>query len=100
METIRLNIAGRVYPLSVPAEEADGLQKAAEAVSAQVDRFREQYQVQDRGDLLAMTALQFASRPAASQAAATEVAPVPISDDNARRLDDLLARIDAALSGS
>mgnify|MGYP000476819498 CR=1 FL=1 len=96
METIRLNIAGRVYPLSVPAEEAEGLRAAAEAVSTQVEAFREQYQVQDRGDLLAMTALQLASRPHEPQVAA----PAGISEENERRLNDLLARMDAALSGS
>jgi cell division protein ZapA len=96
METIRLNIAGRVYPLSVPAEEAEGLRAAAEAVSHQVEAFRKQYQVQDRGDLLAMTALQFATRPAEHQAAETAA----ISEENERRLNDLLARMDAALTGS
>mgnify|MGYP003740628359 CR=1 FL=1 len=94
METIRLDIAGRTYPLSVPESEADGLKRAAEAVSSQVDRFREQYQVQDRGDLLAMTALHFATRKPAPNEAPS------ISDENERRLTDLLARMDAALSGS
>ena len=94
METLRLNIAGRVYPLSVPAEEADGLRAAADAVSQQVEKFREQYQVQDRGDLLAMTALQLAAKPA------TPTAPTALSAENERRLEDLLARLDLALSGS
>lgn len=96
METIRLDIAGRVYPLSVPESEVDGLKRAAADVSEQVNRFREQYQVQDRGDLLAMTALQFATRSAAPKKAP----PTAISDENERRLTDLLARMDAALSGS
>ena len=61
-----------------------------------VQAFREQYQVQDRGDLLAMTALQLASRPHEPQVAA----PAGISEENERRLNDLLARMDAALSGS
>ena len=96
METIRLDIAGRVYPLSVPESEVNGLKRAAEDVSAQVERFREQYQVQDRGDLLAMTALQFATRSATPK----EAPPTVISDENEIRLTDLLARMDAALSGS
>ena len=98
METIRLNIAGRVYPLTVPAAEAADLQAAASAVSRQVEQFREQYQVQDRGDLLAMTALQFASRPAPAET--VETPAIPISEENSRRLDDLLTRVDAALTES
>jgi cell division protein ZapA len=94
METIRLDIAGRTYPLSVPEQEVEGLKQAAEAVCDQVDRFREQYHVQDRGDLLAMTALQFASRTA------QHPAPAPLSAETDHRLHDLLARMDAALTGS
>ena len=96
METIRLDIAGRVYPLSVPDKEVEGLKQAALAVTQQVDRFREQYQVQDRGDLLAMTALQFASRTQVPK----EAAPSPVSEENEHRLNDLISRMEAALTGS
>ena len=61
METVKLNIAGREYPLRAPASEVDNLQRAAQAINAQFDAFKAQFKVEDPVDLLAMTALHLAS---------------------------------------
>jgi cell division protein ZapA (FtsZ GTPase activity inhibitor) len=61
METIRLNIAGREYPLKAHANEVESLRQAADAINAQFEDFRQQFQVEDPVDLLAMTALQLTS---------------------------------------
>lgn len=61
METVRLNIAGREYPLRAPASEVEKLKQAAQTINAQFDAFKEKFQVDDPLDLLAMTALHLAS---------------------------------------
>ena len=62
METIHIDIAGRNYPLSIPQSERAQVNAAADRVNEQVEKFRKQFEVEDRIDLLAMTALQFASK--------------------------------------
>ena len=62
METIHINIAGRNYPLSIPSSEKTQVSAAAAIVNDQVEKFRKQFEVEDSIDLLAMTALQLASK--------------------------------------
>jgi len=61
METVRLNIAGREYPLRAPASEVENLRRAAAAINDQFDAFKAQFNVEDPVDLLAMTALHLAT---------------------------------------
>ena len=58
METVRLNIAGREYPLRAPASEVENLRRAAATINDQFDAFKAQFNVEDPG-LLAMTALHW-----------------------------------------
>lgn len=78
METVRLNIAGREYPLRAPASEVDNLRRAAATINDQFDAFKAQFNVEDPVDLLAMTALHLAteSQPKAQvTAASTDLLP-------------------------
>lgn len=78
METLRLNIAGREYPLRAPASEVENLKRAAATINDQFDVFKAQFNAEDPVDLLAMTALHLASvgQPKdQDEAAATE--PIP-----------------------
>lgn len=78
METVRLNIAGREYPLRAPASEVENLRRAAETINEQFDAFKAQFNVEDPVDLLAMTALHLATegQPKAQViAAATDSIP-------------------------
>ena len=59
---IKLSIANRVYPLTVEPEQEEGLRKAALKISAMIKQFEQSYSVRDKQDVLAMCALQFASR--------------------------------------
>ena len=61
METVRLNIAGREYPLRAPASEVENLRRAAAAINDQFNAFKAQFNVEDPLDLLAMTALHLAT---------------------------------------
>ena len=62
METVRLNIAGREYPLRAPASEVENLRRAAAVINDQFDAFKAQFNVEDPVDLLAMTALHLATK--------------------------------------
>lgn len=59
---IKLTIADRVYPLTIDPEQEEGLRKAAKHIESLIKQFEQNYAVRDKQDVLAMCALQFASR--------------------------------------
>ena len=60
---INVVIAGRNYPLSVNnTKEEEGMRKAANAINKLISMYEENYAVSDKQDVLAMCALQFASK--------------------------------------
>jgi cell division protein ZapA len=60
MQKIKLSIADRVYPLSVPEGEEAILREAAKSLNVMVNHFEKNYAVKDKQDVLAMCALQIA----------------------------------------
>ena len=65
MEKLKINIviAGRTYPLSVNnTKEEEGMRKAATAINKLITKYEQNYAVSDKQDVLAMCALQFASK--------------------------------------
>lgn len=60
MQKIKLRIADRVYPLSVPEGDEAILREAAKSINAMVEHFEKNYAVKDKQDVLAMCALQVA----------------------------------------
>ncbi|MGG8495848.1 cell division protein ZapA [Tenacibaculum sp. TC6] len=65
MTKLKVNviIAGRTYPLSVNStDEEEGMRKAAKNINELIAKFEESYAVADKQDVLAMCALQFASK--------------------------------------
>ena len=60
--SIKVVIAGRTYPLSVNESEQDRVLKAAEDINNSIKLLQKNYAVRDMQDLLAMTALQLASK--------------------------------------
>ncbi|MDP3311884.1 cell division protein ZapA [Lutibacter sp.] len=59
---IKVTIAGRVYPIKIKNEnEEEGMRKAAKKINDLVAKFETNYAVNDKQDVLAMCALQFAS---------------------------------------
>jgi len=60
--SIKIKIANRVYPLTVNAEEEEGIRKAADQINHSISEFERLYDVKDKQDLLAMAALKVASR--------------------------------------
>ena len=62
--SVKVVVAGRTYPLSVNEEEESKVMKAAADINKAVKLLQDNYAVKDMQDLLAMTALQLASRDA------------------------------------
>jgi hypothetical protein len=65
VEKLKINIviAGRNYSLSVNnTKEEEGMRKAASAIERLIKNYEENYAVSDKQDVLAMCALQFASK--------------------------------------
>lgn len=59
---IKLSIADRVYPLTIDPAQEEGLRKAAKNIEQLARKFEQNYAVRDKQDVLAMCALQFASK--------------------------------------
>ncbi len=60
MDVIRItiNIAGRNYPLNVPAAEEETLRKVGKQIEGMIKDFEASFDVRDKQDALAMCALK------------------------------------------
>jgi cell division protein ZapA len=61
-KSVKITIAGRTYPLTVDSKEEHSVMDAAKRINERVAQLEKTYLVKDKQDLLAMTALQFASQ--------------------------------------
>lgn len=59
---IKISIADRVYPLTIDPRQEEGLRKAAKSIEILLKQFEQSYAVRDKQDVLAMCALQFATK--------------------------------------
>lgn len=89
---IKLSIADRVYPLTIPIEQEEGLRKATKEIEVMIKQFEESYAVRDKQDVLAMCALQFAS-----QVTQQSIDEDSLSDETASRLEALCKLLDENL---
>lgn len=60
--SVKVNIAGRTYPLTIERSEEEMIRKAADNINASIKNLKENYAVKDIQDLLAMTALQLSTK--------------------------------------
>ena len=60
--SIKVTIAGRTYPLTIDRNEEEVIRKAAAEINKNIESLKSNYAVKDVQDLLAMTALQFATK--------------------------------------
>ena len=60
--SIKVILAGRNYPLTINEGEEGVVQEAVDGINNSIKRLQENYAVKDMQDLLAMTALQLATR--------------------------------------
>ena len=58
---IKLNIADRVYPLSISPNQEESLRASAGKIDSMTKQLENNYAVRDKQDVLAMCALQYAA---------------------------------------
>ncbi len=92
--SLKVNIAGRTYPLTVNEVEEQRVLKAAEEINKAVKMLQENYAVKDMQDLLAMSALQLTSRNATSQTPATTPADYSQIESSLQQLSNELDDLD------
>lgn len=59
---VKINVAGRQYPLSINAEEEEAVRNAGKEINRLIQEFEEKYDVTDKQDAISMVALQMASK--------------------------------------
>ena len=75
--SIRIELAGRAYPLTVHPDEEANIRKAATEINESIARLKASYPMTDKQDLLAMAALEVTTRvlnQAAPRAHADDIA--------------------------
>ena len=60
--SIKLDIANRIYPLSIDRKDEAKVRKAAKMIEDSLKVYEENYSVRDKQDLLAMCALEYANQ--------------------------------------
>lgn len=80
--SIKVILAGRNYPLTINEGEEKVVQEAVDGINNSIKRLQENYAVKDMQDLLAMTALQLATR-------SNKSTPSDVENDNEEILSEL-----------
>jgi cell division protein ZapA (FtsZ GTPase activity inhibitor) len=90
--SLKVVVAGRTYPLTVNSGEEAKVTKAAEDINKAIKMLQDNYAVKDMQDLLAMTALQLATKSTST----TVSAPVePDYSEIESKLNELSTEIDS-----
>ncbi len=58
MLSIKVQVAGRIYPLTIRPEEEANIRKAASLINERIKIYEDSFTVNDRQDLIAMCALE------------------------------------------
>ena len=83
--SVKVVVAGRTYPLSVSEDEQEKVLKAAEDINKAIKLLQDNYAVKDMQDLLAMTALQLASKSEEKKSS---------KDSNSSELSDIQKKLE------
>jgi cell division protein ZapA len=83
-QSIKIILAGRTYPLSINDHEEERVRAAVDSINKNIKLLQDNYAVKDMQDLLAMTALQLATKEGKD----SEQATAPSTDQ--RQLDDVV----------
>ena len=90
--SLKVVVAGRTYPITVNEGEETKVTKAAEDINKAIKMLQDNYAVKDMQDLLAMTALQLATKPTNSSIANKIEGDYSAVED---KLDGLLKELDS-----
>jgi len=94
-KSLSLVVAGRTYPLTVSEGEQERVLSAAEDINKAIQILRENYAVKDMQDLLAMAALQMATK---AKSGLVETVPLKMDySEIEHSLDELNSELDELL---
>ncbi len=85
---ITINIAGRTYPLNVPAAEEETLRKVGKQIESMIKDFEASFDVRDKQDALAMCALKMGTN--AEVFALNNERNINASNERVQHLNNLL----------
>ena len=86
--SLKVVVAGRTYPLSVDESEEQRVQKAAGDINKAIKLLQDNYAVKDMQDLLAMTALQLASKPTSGKSESIDDSVLKEIESSLKSLSD------------
>ena len=85
---ITINIAGRTYPLNVPASEEETLRKVGKQIENMIKDFEANFDVRDKQDALAMCALRLGTNAEVAQI--NNEKNINASNERVQKLNQLL----------
>lgn len=88
--SLKVVVAGRTYPLSVDESEEQRVLKSANDINKAIKLLQDNYAVKDMQDLLAMTALQLASKSDTTKTEGVDLSIVKEIEDKLQSLSDEL----------
>lgn len=88
--SLKVVVAGRTYPLSVDESEEQRVLKSANDINKAIKLLQDNYAVKDMQDLLAMTALQLASKSDSTKSEGVDLSIVKGIEDKLQSLSDEL----------
>ena len=60
--SIKINIAGRIYPMKFERENEEGIRKSVKILEQRLKFYQQNYAIKDKQDLLAMCLVEFAAK--------------------------------------
>lgn len=92
--SLKIVVAGRTYPLSVEENEVEKVQTAAANINKAIKVLQDNYAVKDMRDLLAMSALQLATKSNSPKAKTVDnSAEIEAIEEQLKSLDDELSAL-------
>ena len=89
---ITINIAGRNYPLNVPAAEEETLRKVGKQIETMIREFEANFDVKDKQDALAMCALKLGANAEVQQLNSDKI--IKNSNERLMQISDLLEQLE------
>ena len=87
--SIRIELAGRAYPLTIHPDEEENIRAAAKELNESILRLKAGYPLTDKQDLLAMAALEVTTRALNSAKPIPSQTDKEVMDELGRLLNDL-----------
>ena len=60
--SIKINIAGRIYPMKIERRAEEGIRKSVKTIEERLKFYQQNYAIKDKQDLLAMCLIEFAAK--------------------------------------